>query len=191
MHRTTAYFSVSLFRLARPIAKSLPIMLSMLMNTCITLDIKGAGPCIAQVRLVASPCGSIVNSAVLCPSNGVKKSNLMTIFEGTEASRISIRPEPTFLLPSHGIDRALAAISAAVSALHRGILVFVRRPGSPLMEIVDQGEDFFRRRLDRGRALHAESIRLGHGEDEYDRDGDRKYNGDDGNDLEHGRLRYL
>src|ERR1019366_1099009 len=120
MHRTTAYFSVSLFRLARPIAKSLPIMLSMLMNTCITLDIKGAGPCIAQVRLVASPCGSIVNSAVLCPSNGVKKSSLMTIFEGTEASRISIRPEPTFRSEIGGIALRQHCEFGSVVSLERG-----------------------------------------------------------------------
>src|SRR5882724_2185708 len=60
-----AYFSVSFFRLARPASKSLPIMLSMLVNTCITLDMKGAGPCISHVTMVVSPCGSIVNSAVL------------------------------------------------------------------------------------------------------------------------------
>src|ERR1700730_584808 len=70
----------------------------------ITLDKKGAGPRMTQLMLVvapASPCESMVNSAVLWASNGLKKSSLMTIFDGDEASRISMRPEPTFLLPSH------------------------------------------------------------------------------------------
>src|SRR3981189_902772 len=101
----SGYFSVSLFRLARPISKSLPTMRSMFMNTCMIFPMNGVGPYMSQVRLVvtlvASPCGSIVNSAVLWPSNGAKKSSLMTIFVGTEVSRISMRPEPTFLLPSH------------------------------------------------------------------------------------------
>src|SRR4051794_9702312 len=76
------YFSASLFRLASPTSKSLPTMLSRLMKTCIILDMNGAGPCISHVRLVASPSGSIVNSAVLWPSKGAKKSSLMTIFDG-------------------------------------------------------------------------------------------------------------
>src|ERR1700694_3801584 len=87
------------------------------------------------------------------------------------------------------IDRALAALGAAVTALHRGILVLIRRPGPPLMKVVDQGEDFFRRRLDRGRAPDAESTRLDRGEDEYDRNRDRENDGNNGNDLEHGWLR--
>ena len=65
LRRKPGYFSVSLFRLARPTSKSLPTMLSMFMNTCISLDMNRAGPCINHVRLVASPCGSIVNSAML------------------------------------------------------------------------------------------------------------------------------
>jgi hypothetical protein len=75
-------------------------MRSRFMNTCINFDMNDAGPCITHVTLVASPCGSIVNSAVLWPSNGLKKSSLMTIFAGADVSRISMRPEPTFLLPS-------------------------------------------------------------------------------------------
>jgi hypothetical protein len=70
------------------------------MNTCINLEMKGAGPRITQLKRVASSCGSIVNSAVLWPSNCLKKSSLIRIFAGTEASRISMRPEPTLLLPS-------------------------------------------------------------------------------------------
>jgi hypothetical protein len=70
------------------------------MNTPITFDMNGAGPCIAQCTLVAFPCGSIVNSAVLWASNGLKKSSLMTSFDGVFASKISMRPVPTSLLPS-------------------------------------------------------------------------------------------
>src|SRR6476660_3201314 len=87
----SGYLSASIFRLARPTSKSLPTMLSIFMNTCISFDRKGAGPCMSQLRFVASPCGRSVNSAVLWPSNGVKKSSLMTIFDGAEVSRISIR----------------------------------------------------------------------------------------------------
>jgi hypothetical protein len=54
------------------------------------------------------------------------------------------------------------------------------------MEVVDQGEDFFRRRLHHRGALDTEAIRLGGGEAEYDRDSDRNHDGDDGKDLKHG-----
>src|SRR5258708_3002086 len=87
------------------------------------------------------------------------------------------------------IDRALAACRAAIAALHRRILVFVRRPGPPLMKVVDQRKNPFRRRLDNGGALDAERIWLGRGDDEDDRDRDCKHDGDDGNDLEHEKLR--
>src|SRR6266566_5548491 len=60
-----SYCSAAFFRLASPASKSLPIILSKFMNTCIILDTKEAGPCITQVTSVAPPCGSIVNSAVL------------------------------------------------------------------------------------------------------------------------------
>src|SRR5215468_2972068 len=63
--RVRGYFSAALFRLASPASKSLPIILSMFMTTCITLCMRGAGPRIIQLTLVAPPCGSIVNSAVL------------------------------------------------------------------------------------------------------------------------------
>jgi hypothetical protein len=54
------------------------------------------------------------------------------------------------------------------------------------VEIIDQGKDHFRWRVHHCRAPDAESIRLGCGKDEYDRNDDRKRNGDDGNGLEHG-----
>src|SRR5215475_2345474 len=98
--RCAGHFSVSRFRLARPASKSLPTILSKLKNTPITFDMNVAEPCITQCTLVALPCGSIVNSAVLCASNGLKKSSLMASFDGAFASRISMRPVPTFLSPS-------------------------------------------------------------------------------------------
>src|SRR5215813_15385224 len=93
-----AYFSALDLILARPASKSLPTILSKLMNTCITFDMKGAGPLITQFRFVALPCGSIVNSAMLWASNGLRKSSWIFTSEGELASRISMRPEPTFLL---------------------------------------------------------------------------------------------
>jgi len=64
-------------------------------------DINGAGPCISHVTFVVSPCGTKVNSAVLWASKGFRKSSLMTTLFGGGASRISMRPEPTFRLPFH------------------------------------------------------------------------------------------
>src|SRR5712671_713610 len=90
-----------LFKLARPESKSLPINLSMLIKTCIIFETKGVGPCMTQVTFVESPCGSSVNSAILWPSNGLMKSNLIATLEGGDASVISIRPLPTLELPSH------------------------------------------------------------------------------------------
>ena len=58
LHRvpdTIHFVSTMRFKLARPTAKSFPIMLSMLMNSCITFDINGAGPCISQLTFVVSP----------------------------------------------------------------------------------------------------------------------------------------
>src|SRR5258708_19069464 len=76
-------------------------MLSMLRNTWKSLEMKRFGPYMAQVTSVAAPFGSSVNSAVLCPSIGLRKSSLIVIFEGGLISMISIRPLPTLLLPSH------------------------------------------------------------------------------------------
>src|ERR1700738_1131029 len=61
----------------------------------------GAGPCIAQVTFVESPWGSSVNSAMLWPSIGLRKSSLMVTLEGGDTSVISMRPFPTLELPSH------------------------------------------------------------------------------------------
>src|SRR6185503_18959228 len=86
------YFSALDLILASPASKSLPIILSKLMNTCITFDMKGAGPRITQLRFVALPCGSIVNSATLCASKGFWKSSWIFTRDGELASRISMRP---------------------------------------------------------------------------------------------------
>ncbi len=50
-----AYFSTSPFRLARPVSKSLPTILSMLKTVLITFAMQGMGPRMAQVTRVASP----------------------------------------------------------------------------------------------------------------------------------------
>ena len=62
--------------------------------------IYGLAPFMAQVTRVVSPLGSMVNSTMLLPLNGRKKSSLMTTLFGGEVSAISMRPEPTWLLPS-------------------------------------------------------------------------------------------
>src|SRR6266566_949896 len=66
-----------------------------------TFEMKGAGPRIAQVTLVESPSGFSVNSAMLWPSIGLRKSSLIVTLEGEAASVISMRPLPTLELPSH------------------------------------------------------------------------------------------
>src|SRR5450755_3199051 len=62
-----------------------------------------------QVTVVESPLGSIANSAVFWPSNGLMKSSLMVIFDGCDASMISIRPSPTLLLPCQAYAAPLPA----------------------------------------------------------------------------------
>src|SRR6266853_602603 len=104
---SAAYFSAVLFMFAGPVSNSLPSKLSMLINTCMTFEMKGAGPRIAQVTFVESPSGASVNSAVLCPSIGLRKSSLIVTLEGADASVISIRPLPTLELPSHSYTAPL------------------------------------------------------------------------------------
>src|SRR3979409_2663885 len=50
----SGYFSASLFRLARPISKSLPTMRSMFMNTCMIFPMNGVGQYMSNVRWVAT-----------------------------------------------------------------------------------------------------------------------------------------
>ena len=45
------------------------------------------------------------------------------------------------------------------------------------MKVIDQLEDFFRRRFHHGRALDAQRIRLVRGQDQDDRDRNRKHDG--------------
>src|SRR5712675_2586640 len=66
----------------------------------------------AQVRFVASPLGSSVNSIVLCASNGLTKSSLIATLEGGTDSAISMRPWPTSLLPSHAYMAPLPLVTA-------------------------------------------------------------------------------
>jgi hypothetical protein len=58
-------FSATVLRLASPVSKSAPIILSMLKTSPITLVTRGAGPDMDQVTRVASPCARAVNSAML------------------------------------------------------------------------------------------------------------------------------
>src|ERR1700686_1318478 len=55
----------------------------------------------AQVTFVESPWGTSVNSAMLWPSIGLRKSSLIVTEEGGAASVISMRPFPTLAFPSH------------------------------------------------------------------------------------------
>jgi 2-dehydro-3-deoxygluconokinase len=70
-----AHFSATALRLARPVSKSLPIILSMLVNKPISFIMKVAGPRIVHCTSVASPRGASVNSVTLWPSNGRMKSS--------------------------------------------------------------------------------------------------------------------
>jgi hypothetical protein len=63
--RAVGYFSAATFSCARPFSKSLPIMVSMLTNTPISLVTKGAGPNITQRTSVPPSFGARMNSAVL------------------------------------------------------------------------------------------------------------------------------
>src|SRR5262245_21570375 len=97
---SSAHRSASAFRLARPLSKSLPTMLSMLKNTCMTLAKNGQEPCMAQVTFVDSPFGSNVNSTMLLVSNGLTKSRLILTLDGGDVSAISMRPTPALPLLS-------------------------------------------------------------------------------------------
>src|SRR5262245_33119581 len=90
-------------------------------------------------------------------------------------------PLADVLVAVPGVGGALAALRAE-TPLHRGILLLPRRPRAPAVEIVDERKDLVRRRLDAGRALDAEGIRPGRGENQNA--GDEK-NEDDADGLEH------
>ena len=87
-------------QLARPTSKSVPIILSMLKKTPISLGMKAAGPDMFQVTVVASPAGTMVKVAMLWPSKGRMKSSLMPTLAGA-VSRTSMGPDPALLLPPH------------------------------------------------------------------------------------------
>jgi hypothetical protein len=59
-----------------------------------------------RVTLLASPCGTIVNSAVLWPSNGLKKSSLITTFDAAEELKHFNPGGPDILIAVPGMDRA-------------------------------------------------------------------------------------
>src|SRR5512138_2797759 len=95
------YFSASVFRFARPVSKSLPIILSRSMKTHITFEISGIGPCMSHETCVAPPFGCNLYSTVLLASNGRTKSSLSVTDCAGAASTISMRPAPALLSPSH------------------------------------------------------------------------------------------
>src|SRR3982074_3694010 len=64
------YFSLTALRLASPVSKSPPIMLSMLKKSPSTFAMQGDGPSMDQVTWVASPAGWKVNAAKLWPVIG-------------------------------------------------------------------------------------------------------------------------
>src|SRR5713101_3615801 len=66
----------------------------------------------AHLTFVASPLGSSVNSTILCASNGFTKSSVIVTLEGGTDSAISMRPWPTFLLPSHVYTAPLPLVAA-------------------------------------------------------------------------------
>jgi hypothetical protein len=57
--------SATAFKLARPAAQSVPIMLSMLKKAPMSFAGYGLGPCMARVTFVEWPLGSSVNSTML------------------------------------------------------------------------------------------------------------------------------
>jgi hypothetical protein len=79
----------------------------MLQKMPMTLEMKGLGPWIAHVTLVASPWGERVKSTTLWASKGSMKSSLIDTLEGGDASVISMRPLPISLLPSHSYTAPL------------------------------------------------------------------------------------
>src|SRR5215211_9488926 len=71
------------------------------MNMHMTFAMYGWFPCIAQVTLVVSPCGSSENSTMLWAANGLNMSSAMTTFADGLDSVMARRPAPTWRLPSH------------------------------------------------------------------------------------------
>src|SRR5215207_3159428 len=85
-------------------------------------------------------------------------SSLSVTLDGGDVSAISMRPFPTSLLPVPFVGGAFAARGAAVSPPHRRVLLLVGRPACETAQIVEQGKDFLRRRLDARRTLDAERV---------------------------------
>src|SRR4051794_1449145 len=67
---------------------------------------------------------------------------------------------------------------AAVSPCHFWIALLVRRPGTPTVEVIDEREDFVRRRHDRCRTLDAKRVGLGRGEGQKSSDRNDHDDGD-------------
>src|ERR1044072_3669222 len=74
----------------------------------------------------------------------------------------------------------------AVAARHGGMYLLVGRPGAPLLEVVDEGKNLLRRRLDDGGTLDAEIVRPRRRIGEDAGDADRDDGEHDERDLEQG-----
>ncbi len=136
------HFSAAALRSASPAANWPPTILSMFMNIWMIFAKYGTGPCIDQVTLVESPAGTSVNSAMLCASNGRRKSSLMMTFDGEELDdRHAAAADVLVAVPR--IGRAGSGGRGAVGALHGRIDLLERRPDGPLPEIVDERERSF------------------------------------------------
>ena len=98
-------------------------------------------------------------------------------------------PLADLVIPLPFVDRALAALRAAIAPLERRVDLLIGRPGDPVVEVVDQGKDLLRRRLDPRRPLHAESIGPGRREEEKYGDHNDDNNQDDDNGGGHEGLR--
>src|ERR1022692_670455 len=179
------------FMLARPYSNSLPSRLFMLTNLVISLATKGWGPGKAHLTFVEPPLASSVNSAMLWPSKGLKKSSLIVTLEGGDVSTISMRPWPALPLPAHSYTAALAVCRAAVGPLHRGVELLIGRPGAPPPKVIDEREELFRWCLDALRALDTERVWLGCGKAEKRRNQNAGSDSNYVKRVRHGFLQYV
>ncbi len=87
--------------------------------------------------MVPPAAAANVNSAVLCASKGSRKSSLMTILAGAEASVISMRPLPTFLSPDHSAKDDEGLGQRSTTTLKPPHIIRLPSKGSALGSIID------------------------------------------------------
>jgi len=131
------------FRLARLSSKSRPTILSMLMKTPNSFEMKGDGPYMAHVTRVPAPCACSISSALLCAEIGAMKSSWMTTLESCGLDDLHAAVADLFVAFPF-VVRALAAGIGAVGLLHVRVHLLPGGPCRPAAQIVDVGEDFFR-----------------------------------------------